>query len=129
MHLSMGSLNLSSSLRGAAVAARSHQCKRGGGRAVWGVRAEIKKILSPDGVAEDKEGVTFKEPPAFDRSISKTGIMHIGVGGFHRSHQQVRRSRPPIGLSSGLFCCFFSLDGRAATCPYVQRFVNPEPRL
>lgn len=27
--------------------------------------------------------------PTFDRSIHKTGIVHIGVGGFHRAHQAV----------------------------------------
>ena len=25
--------------------------------------------------------------PSYDRQALKTGIVHIGVGGFHRSHQ------------------------------------------
>jgi hypothetical protein len=61
------------------------------------VRAEIKMIPSPDGVTCEEDGnsggcenVTFREVPKFDRATAKTGIMHIGVGGFHRSHQQVR---------------------------------------
>lgn len=54
------------------------------------VRAEIRRIASPDGTVVDLPNVTFKRPPAVDRAACKSGMMHIGVGGFHRSHQQVR---------------------------------------
>lgn len=61
------------------------------------VRAEIKKIQTPEGTTCDTDelsvacaDVRFKDPPVFDRGATKTGIMHIGVGGFHRSHQLVR---------------------------------------
>ena len=54
------------------------------------VRAEIRRIASPDGTVADLPNVTFKRPPKVDRAACKSGMMHIGVGGFHRSHQQVR---------------------------------------
>jgi mannitol 2-dehydrogenase len=34
--------------------------------------------------------VTRAPALACDRRDLKTGIVHFGVGGFHRSHQQVR---------------------------------------
>lgn len=100
MHLALGSLNMAS-LR--AAVARPLALRRSGVRGRAGtrgvqVRAEIKKIHSPAGdtvdtcdtrAADTCKNVTFKDPPVFDRSTAKTGIMHIGVGGFHRSHQQV----------------------------------------
>ena len=49
-----------------------------------------KRQASPDGTVVDLPNVTFKRPPAVDRAACKSGMMHIGVGGFHRSHQQVR---------------------------------------
>ena len=33
---------------------------------------------------------TRREALACDRAALRTGIVHFGVGGFHRSHQQVR---------------------------------------
>ena len=27
--------------------------------------------------------------PTYDRSTVRTGIVHFGVGGFHRAHQEV----------------------------------------
>lgn len=54
------------------------------------VRAEIRRIASPDGTVVDLPNVTFKRPPTMDRAACKSGMVHIGVGGFHRSHQQVR---------------------------------------
>lgn len=36
------------------------------------------------------DSVTRTPAVACDRSELKTGIVHFGVGGFHRSHQQVR---------------------------------------
>ena len=103
MHLALGSLNMAS-LR--AVVARPLALRQSGvkgrrpagTRGVLHVRAAIKKIQSPSGgtvdtcdtrAADTCKNVTFKDPPVFDRSTAKTGIMHIGVGGFHRSHQQV----------------------------------------
>ncbi len=32
--------------------------------------------------------------PGYDRRHVTTGIVHIGVGGFHRSHQAMYRSSP-----------------------------------
>ena len=58
------------------------------------VRAEIRRIASPDGTVPDLPNVTFKPPPIVDRAACKSGMMHIGVGGFHRSHQQVRAATP-----------------------------------
>lgn len=55
-------------------------------RAPPGIRAEITRIPAPDGTT-DRKGVTFKERVVFDRAATTTGIMHVGVGGFHRSHQ------------------------------------------
>ena len=48
---------------------------------------------APDGSVE-RRGVTFKTPVPFDAPAAKTGIMHVGVGGFHRSHQLVRARDP-----------------------------------
>ena len=31
--------------------------------------------------------------PAYDRSAITTGIVHIGVGGFHRAHQAMYLDR------------------------------------
>ena len=31
--------------------------------------------------------------PAYDRSAVRTGIVHLGVGGFHRSHQAMYLDR------------------------------------
>ncbi|TFV73302.1 mannitol dehydrogenase family protein, partial [Blastococcus sp. CT_GayMR20] len=31
--------------------------------------------------------------PAYDRSVVRTGIVHLGVGGFHRSHQAMYLDR------------------------------------
>jgi mannitol 2-dehydrogenase len=38
--------------------------------------------------------------PAYDRSKLKSGIVHIGVGGFHRSHQALYTD-DLIGVSGG----------------------------
>ena len=41
--------------------------------------------------APDMSGSVTRTPAVTcDRSELKTGIVHFGVGGFHRSHQQVR---------------------------------------
>jgi hypothetical protein len=69
--------------------------RRAGGntpRRALAVRAEITRIPAPDGSVE-RRGVTFKTPVPFDAAAAKTGIMHVGVGGFHRSHQLVRVPR------------------------------------
>ena len=67
---------------------------RRGNDARFVVRAEIRRIASPDGTVPDLPNVTFKPPPIVDRAACKSGMMHIGVGGFHRSHQQVRAASP-----------------------------------
>lgn len=51
--------------------------------------AEITRIPAAD-CSFDRKGVTLKDPVPFDRTKTTTGIMHVGVGGFHRSHQLVR---------------------------------------
>ena len=68
---------------------------RRGNDARFVVRAEIRRIASPDGTVPDLPNVTFKPPPIVDRAACKSGMMHIGVGGFHRSHQQVRAFPKP----------------------------------
>ena len=76
----------------AAVGFPPRVMRRAGGnmpRRALAVRAEITRIPAPDGSVE-RRGVTFKTPVPFDAAAAKTGIMHVGVGGFHRSHQQVR---------------------------------------
>lgn len=76
-----------------AAVARPVATRKAGARQQRGIRAEIKKITAPDGSNSDSgkgSKVTFRDPPVFDRASTKTGIVHIGVGGFHRSHQQVR---------------------------------------
>lgn len=42
--------------------------------------------------------VTRTPALACDRTQLATGIVHFGVGGFHRSHQQVRVA-PPVPAS------------------------------
>ena len=79
----------------AAVGVPPRVMRRAGGntqRRALAVRAEITRIPAPDGSLE-RRGVTFKTPVPFDASAAKTGIMHVGVGGFHRSHQLVRAPR------------------------------------
>ena len=38
--------------------------------------------------------------PSYDRSLVRTGIVHFGVGGFHRAHQAMpwRRRAPSRGV-------------------------------
>mmetsp|Transcript_4140 Transcript_4140/g.16982 ORF Transcript_4140/g.16982 Transcript_4140/m.16982 type:complete len:629 (+) Transcript_4140:85-1971(+) len=67
---------------------RAARDARGGNDGGFAVRAEIRRIASPDGTVADLPNVTFKRPPKVDRAACKSGMMHIGVGGFHRSHQQ-----------------------------------------
>ena len=79
----------------AAVGVPPRVMRRAGGntqRRALAVRAEITRIPAPDGSLE-RRGVTFKTPVPFDASAAKTGIMHVGVGGFHRSHQLVPAPR------------------------------------
>lgn len=79
----------------AAVGFPPRVMRRAGGntpRRALAVRAEITRIPAPDGSLE-RRGVTFKTPVPFDAAAAKTGIMHVGVGGFHRSHQLVRAPR------------------------------------
>jgi mannitol 2-dehydrogenase len=44
---------------------------------------EIKKLNSKNLSLLPKKVTT----PAYDRSKIKTGIVHVGVGGFHRAHE------------------------------------------
>ena len=79
----------------AAVGFPPRVMRRAGGntpRRALAVRAEITRIPAPDGSLE-RQGVTFKTPVPFDAAAAKTGIMHVGVGGFHRAHQLVRAPR------------------------------------
>ena len=79
----------------AAVGFPPRVMRRAGGntpRRALAVGAEITRIPAPDGSVE-RRGVTFKTPVPFDAAAAKTGIMHVGVGGFHRSHQLVRVPR------------------------------------
>ena len=89
------SMNLATHGLRAAVGLPPRVMRRAGGntpRRALAVRAEITRIPAPDGSVE-RRGVTFKTPVPFDASAAKTGIMHVGVGGFHRSHQLVRVPR------------------------------------
>ena len=49
--------------------------------------------------------------PGYDRRDGSAGIVHIGVGGFHRAHQAVyvdallARPRPARTASAGSACC------------------------
>lgn len=57
--------------------------------------------------------VTRTPAVACDRAELKTGIVHFGVGGFHRSHQQVRaatENEKNVFSFSRQFFSFF-LDG------------------
>lgn len=40
--------------------------------------------LKQDNIAQIAEQMPC---PTYNREVLKTGIVHIGVGGFHRSHQ------------------------------------------
>ena len=89
------SMNLATHGLRAAVGLPPRVMRRAGGntpRRALAVRAEITRIPAPDGSVE-RRGVTFKTPVPFDAAAAKTGIMHVGVGGFHRSHQLVRVPR------------------------------------
>lgn len=72
-----------------ALARRATGAGRARARAHLAVQAAIRPVETPE-AALAREGVTFKQPLNIDRSQTKTGIMHVGVGGFHRSHQLVR---------------------------------------
>ena len=88
-------MNLATHGLRAAVGLPPRVMRRAGGnmpRRALAVRAEITRIPAPDGSLE-RRGVTFKTPVPFDAAAAKTGIMHVGVGGFHRSHQLVRVPR------------------------------------
>lgn len=89
--MTISGTRLSASVRGLA---RAHLARRAGGRAL-GTRAAIRPIDTPHGGGGEKKGVTFKEPLDIDRSACVTGIMHVGVGGFHRAHQLVRDASSP----------------------------------
>lgn len=89
--MTISGTRLSASVRGLA---RAHLARRAGGRAL-GTRAAIRRIDTPHGGGGEKKGVTFKEPLDIDRSACVTGIMHVGVGGFHRAHQLVRDASSP----------------------------------
>jgi hypothetical protein len=43
--------------------------------------------------------VTRTEAVACDRGALSTGIVHFGVGGFHRSHQQVSFRNLQFGIT------------------------------
>ena len=89
------SMNLATHGLRAAVGFPPRVMRRAGGntpRRALAVRAEITRIRAPDGSVE-RRGVTFKTPVPFDAAAAKTGIMHVGVGGFHRAHQLVRAPR------------------------------------
>ena len=77
-----------------ALARRATGAGRARARAQLAVHMAIRPVETP-GVALAREGVSIKQPLDIDRSQTKTGIMHVGVGGFHRSHQLVR---PPIRI-------------------------------
>lgn len=72
-----------------ALARRATGAGRARARAHLAVQAAIRPVETPE-AALAREGVIFKQPLNIDRSQTKTGIMHVGVGGFHRSHQLVR---------------------------------------
>ena len=46
------------------------------------------------------------ETPSYNRSELKTGIVHVGVGGFHRSHQAFYTDRliDSFGISDWAIC-------------------------
>jgi mannitol 2-dehydrogenase len=46
--------------------------------------------LSPDNLAAIGESVPV---PSYDRSAVTPGIVHLGVGGFHRAHQAMYLDR------------------------------------
>ena len=88
-------MNLATHGLRAAVGFPPRVMRRAGGntpRRALAVGAEITRIPAPDGSVE-RRGVTFKTTVPFDAAAAKTGIMHVGVGGFHRSHQLVRVPR------------------------------------
>ena len=37
--------------------------------------------------------------PSYDRAKVKVGIVHFGVGGFHRAHQAMYRAKHSTGAS------------------------------
>ena len=52
---------------------------------------EIRKKAMKESVQLNQENLQLLSEeivrPEYDRSRMKTGIVHIGVGGFHRSHE------------------------------------------
>jgi hypothetical protein len=97
-------------------------------RAPPGIRAEITRIPAPDGTT-DRKGVTFKERVVFDRAATTTGIMHVGVGGFHRSHQLVRFTstfESPESVVSPIVQLSRMMFGKAERS---RRGVTPRARL
>lgn len=48
---------------------------------------EAGAVAVPIQLAKPQNVIGDVELPNYDRSQLKTGIMHFGVGGFHRSHQ------------------------------------------
>ena len=51
------------------------------------------------------------DKPSYNRDEIGIGIVHFGVGGFHRAHQAMyidrllERGRPPSGASAASACC------------------------
>ena len=78
--------NLSPKGRGGRVA--RPRPSRSSSRNVAIVHAALRRLDCPEGCEPSWKDVAFKNAPVFDRSETSTGIAHIGVGGFHRSHQQ-----------------------------------------
>src|SRR5512143_2588910 len=54
----------------------------------------------------------YIKKPLYDRSQLRSGIVHIGVGGFHRSHQAYYTDRliGVTGVSDWAFCGVGLLD-------------------
>ncbi len=67
------------------------------------VAESVGKIAVPVSslTAEDLEDTTTTLP-TYDRSRLGTGIVHFGVGGFHRSHQV--RSSPSASIEDKIDC-------------------------
>jgi|AntAceMinimDraft_11_1070367.scaffolds.fasta_scaffold24578_3 hypothetical protein len=64
------------------------------------------------------KSVTYTAALACDRAELKTGIVHFGVGGFHRAHQQVGH-RYPI-TAANVFLWGLPKEFVKSSCP--QRF-------